>query len=257
MPKRITNSHCFIAALLALACAGIALAQPAPRVRDACDNLQASGVKAPRDVRDPRDDVFYHFMPIAWRDSDNDTYRFGDFGGMTASLDYLEYLGVTAVWMNPIFPSVAYHGYQHGPADTLNSWFGSEADFINFVEQAHARGIKVFVDYVAYGVSQDNVWFNDAYSNPGSPYDDWFAFTNASNTSYLGSTFTTWNGDTVRFIHWDLRNTTVSGMVTAWAQYWLDPNGDGELYRRHRRLSPRSRLGAVQLRPRRLGLQHR
>src|SRR5512141_2239889 len=79
------------------------------------------------------DDVFYQFMPIAWRDSDNDASRFGDFGGMTASLDYLQQLGVTAVWMNPIFPSPAYHGYQHGPADQINSRLGSEAEFLGFV----------------------------------------------------------------------------------------------------------------------------
>ena len=81
--------------------------------------LQAAGAApaAPLNGRPVADDVFYAFMPIAWRDSDNDTYRFGDFGGMTASLDYLEYLGVTAVWMTPIYPSPAYHGYQHGPAD--------------------------------------------------------------------------------------------------------------------------------------------
>ena len=54
---------------------------------------------------DPRDEIVYHFMPIAWRDSDNDAQRFGDFQGMIDSLDYLEDLGVTAVWMNPIFPS--------------------------------------------------------------------------------------------------------------------------------------------------------
>ncbi|MGD8453565.1 MAG: alpha-amylase family glycosyl hydrolase [Phycisphaerae bacterium] len=174
------------------------------------------------------DEVFYHFMPIAWRDSDNDAYRFGDFDGMTASLDYLEQLGVTAVWMNPIFPSVAYHGYQHNAADEVNAWFGNEAQFLGFVSAAHARGIKVFVDFVAYGISRDNPWFADAYGNPQSPYDDWFAFTNDGNTNYLGSTFTTWNGDTVRFIHWNLNNAGPVALVTAWAQHWLDPNGDGD-----------------------------
>src|SRR5438876_8869933 len=92
------------------------------------------------------DDVLYLFMPIAWRDSDNDAQRFGDFGGMTASLDYLQNLGVTAVWMNPIFPSAAYHGYQHGEADLVNSRSGTEAQFLTFVQAAHSRGIKVFLD---------------------------------------------------------------------------------------------------------------
>lgn len=173
------------------------------------------------------DEVFYQFMPIAWRDSNNDQYRFGDFGGMTASLDYLQYLGVTAVWMTPIFPSPAYHGYQHGPADQLNAWFGSEPEFLSFVSAAHARGIKVFIDFVAYGVSQSSVYFQSAYHNPASPYDTWLAFNDAGNSTYTGSTYSTWNGSTVGFINWDLRAPAVKNLVIGWFQHWLDPNGDG------------------------------
>ncbi|MCA9757150.1 MAG: alpha-glucosidase C-terminal domain-containing protein [Candidatus Eisenbacteria bacterium] len=177
---------------------------------------------------DIRDEVFYQFMPIAWRDSDNDAVRFGDFGGMTASLDYLEDLGITAVWMNPIFPSPAYHGYQHGRADEFNSRFGNESEWIAFLEAAHARGIKVFVDFVAYGISQDSPWFESAYGNPASEYDDWLAFTNGANTEYLGSVYSTWNGDTVGFIHWDLRHPGPVGLVTSWAQRLLDPDMNGD-----------------------------
>ena len=175
---------------------------------------------------EPRDEVFYQFMPIAWRDSDNDAQRFGDFGGMEASLDYLQSLGITAIWMNPIFPSPAYHGYQHGPADQLNPRFGTEPQWISFVEAAHARGIKVFIDFVVYGISQDSTWYQSAYNNPASPYDSWLAFTNGSNTSYLGSVYNTWNAASVGFIHWDLRTPATSNMVTNWAEHWLDPNGD-------------------------------
>ena len=190
--------------------------------------MPASALAAPLDGRAPADDVFYHFMPIAWRDSDNDTYRYGDFGGMTDSLDYLADLGVTAVWMNPIFPSPAYHGYQHGPGDQLNSWFGNEADFLAFVDAAHAHGIKVCIDFVVYGISHNSTWYQSAYGNPGSPYDDWLAFTNSGNTSYLGSTYSSWNGGFVGFIHWNLNNASPANLVTTWAQHWLDPDGDGD-----------------------------
>ncbi len=182
----------------------------------------------PLDGREVVDDVFYHFMPIAWRDADNDTFRFGDFDGMTASLDYLENLGITAIWMNPIFPSPAYHGYQHGRGDLLNSAFGTEPEFLNFVNQAHARGIKVFVDFVVYGISHDTVWYQDAFANPGSIYDSYLAFSNGSNTNYLGSTYNSWNGASVGFIHWDLRDPGPTGLVTSWTQKWLDPNNDGD-----------------------------
>ena len=181
----------------------------------------------PLEGRPVADDVFYMYMPIAWRDSNSDTYRFGDFGGMTDALPYLDDLGVTAVWMNPIFPSPAYHGYQHGPGDEINPRFGTEADFLDFVDAAHDLGIKVFIDFVFYGISQDTVWFQDSYGNPSSTYDDWLAYTNSANTQYLGSVYSTWNGDTVGFIHWNLNNTTVTDLVTGWGEHWLDPNSDG------------------------------
>lgn len=174
------------------------------------------------------DEVMYHFMPIAWRDSDGDPQRFGDFGGMTASLDYLEDLGITSVWINPIFPSPAYHGYHHGPADQINSRLGDEAGFLAFVDAAHARGIKVFVDLVVYGISHSSTWYQSAFGNPASPYDSWLAFTNGANTNYLGAVYTTWNGSSVGFIHWNLNSPDATALVTGWSQYWLDPDGDGD-----------------------------
>lgn len=173
------------------------------------------------------DEVFYHIMPMAWRDSDNDTYRLGDFGGLTASLEYLEDLGITAVWINPIFPSPAYHGYQHGRADQIDGDFGTEQEFIDFVSAANARGIKVYLDFVVYGISHNSPWFQSAVGNPGSQYDSWLAFTNFSNTQYTGYTFNSWNGAFVGFIHWDLRNQAVRDLVASWGKKWLDPNSDG------------------------------
>jgi pullulanase/glycogen debranching enzyme len=76
----------------------------------------SASADTPPIVRAPQDEVIYQIMPIAWRDSNLDTVgsvptRFGDFGGLAAteSLDYLQYLGVTMVYLQPIFPSAAYH----------------------------------------------------------------------------------------------------------------------------------------------------
>jgi glycosidase len=120
----------------------------------------------------------------------------------TTSLDYLAYLGVAMLYLQPIFPSPAYHGYQHGVPDTLNARFGTEAQFLSFVNAAHARGLKVILDFVAYGISHNSPYFQSAFQNPASPYDSWLAFTNAANTTSVGYTFTTWNGAQVGFIHW-------------------------------------------------------
>jgi glycosidase len=185
---------------------------------------------APLAGRDPRDDVFYQIMPIAWRDSDNDAQRFGDFGGMTASLPYLQYLGVTAMWMTPIFDSPAYHGYQHMPANTVNPRFGTEAQFLAFVNAAHADSIKVFVDWVAYTVSQNSLYFTDSHLNPTSVYTDYLAYTDAhvANSAFVGGAYPTWNGATVGDIRWNLNNPAVVALQDAWTAHWLDPNGDGD-----------------------------
>ena len=193
--------------------------------------LRPSAVTAaPLDGRDPRDDIFYQIMPIAWRDSDNDAQRFGDFGGMTASLPYLRSLGVTAMWMTPIFDSPAYHGYQHMPANLLNPRFGTEAQFLSFVSAAHADSVKVFTDWVAYHVSQNSVYFTSSLNNNASPYTDYLAYFNphAGNSSFDGGSFTTWNGATVPYIKWNLNNPAVTGLLNTWTAHWLDPNGDGD-----------------------------
>ena len=187
-------------------------------------------------VRPFEDEVIYQIMPIAWRDSNLDVTgsvqtRFGDFGGLASaeSLDYLQYLGVTMVYLQPIFPSAAYHGYQHGVPDTLNPRFGSEAQFLAFVNAAHARGIKVILDFVAYGVSHSSPYYQSAFQNPASPYDPWLAFTNAANTSYVGYSFNTWNGAQVGFVHWNLDHPPTVNAIIGWARKWLDPNGDGDV----------------------------
>jgi glycosidase len=174
------------------------------------------------------DEVLYQIMPIAWRDADNDELRYGDFAGMTAGLDYLRDLGVTGVWMTPIFPSPAYHGYQHMEADKVNPRLGTEAQFLDFVKAAHDRGMKVFIDFVAYGINQESSYFQDAHNNPASPYTSWLAFKDPKNESYQGYTFRTWNGSEVGFVHWNLNSPEPRKLVTDWAVHWLDPNADGD-----------------------------
>ncbi len=180
------------------------------------------------------DEVVYQIMPIAWRDSNNDTQgatqtRFGDFGGLSspASLDYLQTLGVTMVYLQPVFPSAAYHGYQHGAGNQLNTRFGTQAQLQAFIDGAHARDMKVILDYVAYGVSTNSTYYSSAFNNPASTYDPWLAFTNTQNTNYQGYTYNTWNGSSVGFIHWNLANASAAATVINWARYWLDPNNDG------------------------------
>ena len=199
---------------------------------------------------DASDDVFYQIMPISWRHGTPAgevpevaaKNRFGNFQGMRDSLPYLHDLGVTSVWMTPIFPSPAYHGYQHGPADRVNPWFGSEAEFWLFVQDAKKAGVKVYLDLVAYGINQDSEYFKGAMEGTGA-YAGYIAMAGAGRP--FGYSFKTWDGDAVKFANWDLRQKGPRELVTGWCKHWLDPQrGWGQLGR-HRGLSARSCLGQV------------
>jgi alpha-amylase len=187
---------------------------------------------------DISDEVFYHIMPIAWRygqpaesfdpSTPQHAHRFGNFQGLRDGLPYLADLGITALWLNPIFPSPAYHGYQHGRADEINPWFGTEAEFLAFVQEARAVGIRIYLDLVVYGISQQSEYFTDSFRNRASLYTPMLAYTKPDNSAYIGYTFRTWNGDTVGFTNWDLRNQAARQLVINWSTKWLDPNGDGD-----------------------------
>lgn len=180
------------------------------------------------------DDIFYQIMPIAFRDGGKgampeDPYRFGDLKGIENSLDYIQSLGVNAIWMTPIFPSPAYHGYQHMPADSINPWFGTQEDFTSLARAVHERHMKIYIDLVAYGINKNSDYYKDAHNNPASKFSRYLAFTDNKNGASQGYDFKTWNGDTVGFVHWDLRNQEPRDLVTTWSKKWLDPNGDGDL----------------------------
>lgn len=191
---------------------------------------------------DPADEVFYHIMPITWRYGawkhpvtlmasgfPPMDYRFGNFQGLIDGLPYLQQLGITAVWLNPIFPSPAYHGYQHAEADKVNPWFGDEEEFLQFIAVARRHGIKVYLDIVCYGISQNTPYFQQSRANTGNPLGSMLAYHDKQRGRYTGYSFKTWNGETVGFVNWDLRNQAARDLVISWSKKWLDPNGDGDV----------------------------
>ncbi len=197
---------------------------------------QVATPKAPS-AYDPSDDVFYQIMPIAWRrgeikgedpSSPQSKFGYGNFQGIIDGLPYLKSLGVTGIWLNPIFPSPAYHGYQHDRADRINPWFGDEADFLRLLREAKAAGIKVYLDLVAYGINCNSEYFREASNNRASLYTPCFAFTQPDNSACEGYKFKTWNGGTVNFANWDLRCPLARSLVIGWSRKWLDPNADGD-----------------------------
>lgn len=121
-------------------------------------------------------DITYQILVYSFADTDADNDNIGDLRGMTAKLDYIDRLGASAVWLSPIHPCEAYHGYGVNDYFSVNPDFGTEEDLRNFINAAHAMDIDVYLDYVLNHCSSSNPWFEDACSGEDSPYRDWFAF---------------------------------------------------------------------------------
>ena len=93
-----------------------------------------------------RADISYQALVYSFADGDGDTK--GDLKGLTGRLDYLDALGVSAIWLSPIHPSASYHGYDVLDYEAVNPTFGTEADLKALIDAAHARGMKIYLDYV-------------------------------------------------------------------------------------------------------------
>jgi maltose alpha-D-glucosyltransferase / alpha-amylase len=98
----------------------------------------------------------------------------GDFEGLIRRLDYLQYLGVDAVWIAPFHPSPNRdNGYDVTDYYGVDARHGSSGDFVEFMHQANKRGIKVLMDLVVNHTSDEHPWFREA-RDPDSPRHDWY-----------------------------------------------------------------------------------
>jgi maltose alpha-D-glucosyltransferase/alpha-amylase len=101
----------------------------------------------------------------------------GDFRGATRRLDYLWGLGVTCIWLMPFFPSPGRDdGYDVADFCAIDPRLGSLADFVDFVQEAGERGMRVIIDLVFNHTSIEHPWFQAARSDPKSPYRDYYVW---------------------------------------------------------------------------------
>ena len=119
------------------------------------------------------DAVFYQIYPSSYQDSNGDGY--GDLQGIISRLDYIQSLGVTAIWLNPVYVS----GWTDGGYDIIDFYrvdkrFGDNDDLVELVREAHARGIKVVMDLVAGHSSDQNEWFLQSREGANLRYSDYY-----------------------------------------------------------------------------------
>jgi alpha-glucosidase len=117
--------------------------------------------------------VFYEIYPRSFMDSNGD--GIGDLNGIAAKLDYLQALGVDAIWIAPCFPSPQVDfGYDVSDYENIDKMYGTLADFDRLQRLGADHGIKIILDFVVNHTSDQHPWFVDSRSSRISPKRDWY-----------------------------------------------------------------------------------
>ncbi|GAB3270355.1 alpha-glucosidase [Sinomonas notoginsengisoli] len=117
--------------------------------------------------------VVYQIYPRSFADSDGD--GIGDLRGIIGRLDYLEHLGVDAVWLSPVYRSPQDdNGYDISDYQDVDPLFGSLADLDELIAGLHARGMKLVMDLVVNHTSDEHPWFAESRASLDSPKRDWY-----------------------------------------------------------------------------------
>ena len=189
--------------------------------------------------------VVYEVFVRSFRDASGDGT--GDLSGLVQKLDYLndgnaatdDDLGVDAIWLMPVYESPSDHGYDVADLDAVERDYGTGEGFATLVREAHARGIKVVLDFVPNHTSSMHPWFRDSASSAGSAHRDWYVWSSTlppgwgrpwdssqavwfpASTGYYYALF--WSG--MPDLNWT--NPAVASEMSAAARRWLARGADG------------------------------
>lgn len=194
--------------------------------------------------------AIYQIYPRSFADSDGDGV--GDLPGITERLDYLNdgtdrSLGVEAIWLSPFYSSpMADFGYDISDYTDVDPLFGSLSDFDTLLERAHARGIRVVIDWVPNHTSDRHHWFMESRLGRDSPKRDWYVWRDPnpaggppnnwrSTFEAVGPAWTFDRGSDQYYLHsfthnqpdlnWD--NPEVEAAMHGVLRFWLERGVDG------------------------------
>jgi maltose alpha-D-glucosyltransferase/alpha-amylase len=214
---------------------------------DAVAALPGAAVSAQPESTDPlwyKDALIYQLHIKAFFDANND--GIGDFEGLTRKLDYLQDLGVTALWLLPFYPSpLRDDGYDIADYKNIHPAYGRMGDFRNFVREAHRRGLRVVTELVINHTSDQHPWFQRARrAPPGSRWREFYVWSDtdqkflATRVIFLDTEKSNWSWDPeAQAYYWhrfyahqpDLNfdNPRVFRAITNAMRFWLDHGVDG------------------------------
>jgi maltose alpha-D-glucosyltransferase / alpha-amylase len=217
---------------------------------DAPTTLLSAAAPLARPAKEPgdplwyKDAVIYQLHVKAFFDANNDGV--GDFEGLTQKLDYLQDLGVTALWLLPFYPSpLRDDGYDIAEYKNVHAAYGRMADFRNFVRAAHRRGLRVISELVINHTSDQHPWFQRARrASPDSPWRKFYVWSDTdqkflgTRVIFLDTEKSNWTWDPVaQAYYWhrfyshqpDLNfdNPAVFRAVSNIMRFWLDLGVDG------------------------------
>lgn len=177
-----------------------------------------------------QDEVFYHIFPRSFYDSNGDGH--GDFNGIALKLDYLQNLGVTVIWLNPIFLSELYHNYFADNFLKVDNEFGTLDDFRVLCKKIHKRNMKIFIDMETVYITGKHKWYVDSYKNPKSKYSEYIKYNGKNNTApesiiWNLKNIPTYNNKNIQVMTLNLKNKKLLEEQKKIYSFWIDPNGDG------------------------------
>lgn len=187
--------------------------------------------------------TIYQVYPRSFQDSNGD--GIGDLQGIRQRLDYLQWLGIDAIWLSPIFPSpMADFGYDIADYVGIDPIFGTLADFDELIEVVHGRGMKLILDLVPNHSSDRHPWFLESRSSRHSPKRDWYIWQDAAPhggvpnnwRSVFGGSGWEWDEHTGQYyyhgflkeqpdLNW--RNPQVVEAMLEVMRFWLNKGVDG------------------------------
>jgi maltose alpha-D-glucosyltransferase/alpha-amylase len=190
-----------------------------------------------------KDAIIYQLHVRAFCDSNND--GIGDFPGLMQKLDYLQELGINALWLMPFFPSpLRDDGYDISDYTAIHHHYGSLENFKTFLNAAHDRGIRIIIELVLNHTSDQHPWFKEARSSRENPKRDWYVWSETdtryreASIIFLDTETSNWAWDPIsKSYYWhrffshqpDLNYDNPAVFDAMWGvmKFWLDIGVDG------------------------------